>query len=249
VILDQVDRRVLGAVRFLDASTGTEVREPLTVTGPGVRWIRNRAGWYVIANAPGLDAHTDAFLAPPPAPPLESVGIALTVADPGGRYLPRQHTLRLPRDPDPLHAAAPGSLFRPIDVVLFPTPAARPPSGWSVVRASVTVVGTAAPVAGALVRVARSSDGQRLASGLSDARGEALVPVPGIPLTTSDEGSGPVMATEVEVTVEVIVDPAAAGVPDPDDLEARRVALRVASTNVMLAAGRELVASFSIPAP
>ncbi len=249
MIPEHVDRRVLGAVRFLDASTGVDVRESLTVTAPGVRWIRNRAGWYVIASAPGLDAHSDAFLTPPAAPPLGSVVIALTVRDPGGRYLPRQHTLRLPRDPDPLHATAPGSLFRPIDVALFPAPAARTPSGWAVVRASVAIVGTAAPVAGALVRVARSSDGQHLASGLSDARGEVLVPVPGIPLTTSDEGPGPVVATEVEVTVEVIVDPAAGGVPDPDDLEARRFALRVASTNVMLAAGRELVASFSIPLP
>jgi hypothetical protein len=247
--LEHVDRRVLGAVRFVDAATGVDVQEPLQVTAPGVRWIRNRTGWYVIAGVPGLEAHVDAFAAPPSAPPLESLAVTLTVRDPHGRYLPRLHTLRLPRDPDPAHAGAAGSLFDAVDVQLFSAPVARPPAGWAVVRASITAAGTDAPVAGALVRVVRAGDGPRLAAGLSDDRGEALVPVPGIPLTTSDGGPGPVVATEVQVTLEVIVDPAAAGVPDPDDLEARHAALRVASSNAMLAAGRVLVATFSVPLP
>jgi hypothetical protein len=247
--LEHVDHRVLGAIRFVDAATGVDVQEPLLVTAPGVRWIRNQSGWYVIAGAQGLEAHVDAFLAPPTAPPLETVAVTLTVRDPRGRYLPRAHTLRLPRDPDPQHDAAANSLFRTMDVALFSAPVTRPPSGWAAVRASVTVAGTGAPVAGALIRVVRTGDGHHLASGLTDPRGEGLVPVPGIPLTTSEAGPGPVVATEVEVTVEVIVDPAVTGVSDPDDLETRRAALRVASSNAMLASGRVLVASFSVVLP
>jgi len=247
--LEHVDRRVLGAVRFVDAATGVDVREPLAVTAPGVRWIRNQSGWYVIAGAPGLETHVDSFAAPPSTPALETITVTLTVRDPRGRYLPRLQTLRLPRDPDPQHDAAANSLFRAVDVVLFPAPGARPPAGWAVVRAGVTAAGTGAPVAGALIRVVRMSDGEHLASGLSDHRGEALVPVPGIPLTTSDAGPGPVVATEVAVTLEVIVDPTAPEVPDPDDLETRHAALRVASSNAMLASGRVLVASFSVPLP
>jgi hypothetical protein len=249
MIPEHVDRRVLGAVRFVDAATGVAIREPLAVTAPGVRWIRNLSGSYVIAEAPGLAAHADAFLAPPPTPALESVEVTLTVRDPGGQYLARRHTVRLPRDPDPRQAATAGSLFRAMDVALFPAPAARPPIGWAVVRASLAEAGTGRPVAGALVRVVRTSDGRHLASGLSDERGEAVVPVPGIPLTTSEEGPGPVVATEVEVTLEVIVDAAAPAVPDPGDLEARRATLRVASSTAMLASGRELVASFSVALP
>ena len=249
MILEHVDRRVLGAVRFVDGATGVTVQDALVVTAPAVRWIRNRLGWYVIADAPGLAAHTDAFLAPPPAPPLETVVVTMTVRDPSGRYLARRHTLRLPRDPDPAHADASGSLFRPIDVALFSTPATRPPVGWAVVRASVTVAGTGAPIAGALVRVVRTSDARHLASGLTDDRGEAIVPVPGIPITTSDDGPGPVVATEIEVTLEAIVDPAASDVPDPDDLEARRAALVVTTASAMLASRRVLVTSFAVTLP
>jgi hypothetical protein len=248
VILEHVDRRVLGAVRFVDAATRVPVPEPLLVTAPGVRFIRNRSGWYVIAAAPGLERHVDAFHAPPAVPPLESIALTLTVRDPGGRYLPRVHTLRLPRDPDPASPAA-TSLFRPVDVTLFPAPATRPPVGWAVVRASVVAAVTGAPVAGALIRVVRTSEGRHLASGLTDERGEAIVSVPGIPITTSEEGDGPVVATEIEVTLEVIVDPAVAGAADPDDLELRHAALTVTTVTAMLASRRVLIASFSVTRP
>lgn len=247
--LEHVDRRVLGAVRFVDSATGVEVQERLAVTAPGVRWTRNQSGWFVVAAAPGLEAHVDAFAAPPPAPALETVTVTLTVRDPGGRYLPRQHTLRLPRDPDPQHAAAANSLFRPVSVALFPAPVARPPAGWAVIRVTVTATGTGRPVAGALIRVVRTTDGQHLASGLSDDRGEALVPVPGIPLTTWEEGPGPVVTTEVEVRLEIVFDPAATGAPDPDDLETRHAALVVGSSIALLASGRVLVASISVTLP
>jgi hypothetical protein len=248
VILEHVDRRVLGAVRFVDAATRVPVPEPLVVTAPRVRLRRNRSGWYVITAAPGLEPHLDAFLAPPATPPVGAIAVTLSVRDPGGRYLPRVHTLRLPRDPDPTSPAA-TSLFHPVDVTLFAAPATRPPVGWAVVRASVATAATGAAIAGALIRVVRTTEGRHLASGLTDERGEAIVSVPGIPITTSEDDAGPVVATEIEVTLEVIVDPAVARAADPDDLEARRAALTVATVTAMLASRRVLVVSFSVTLP
>lgn len=244
-----VERRVLGAVRFVDAGTGLPVRAPLVLEAPGVRWIRNRSGTWVIAAAPGLEAHARAFETPPAEPALETVPVELRVLDRAGRYLARRRTVRLPRDARPEHADQAASLFRPIDVTMFRAPAAAPPPGWAALRAAVTAAPAAAPLAGALVRVARASDGVRLAAGITDARGEALVPVPGIPITTFEEGPGPVVTTEVEVRIEVIVDPAAPAVPDPDDLEARRDDLRAAVATATLAAGRTLTLALSVPLP
>jgi hypothetical protein len=138
------------------------------------------------------------------------------------------------------------SLFIPVDVQIFQGPAAPTAAGWAIVRASVTQATTANGLAGALLRVVRTSDGVRLGLGLTDARGEALVAVPGIPVTTWDSGSGPVLASEVDATIEAVVDPAATGIPDPDDLEARHTSLRSTSSAVKLASGRELVVSLAV---
>jgi hypothetical protein len=93
-------------------------------------------------------------------------------------------------------------------------------------------------LAGALLRVVRQSNGEILGGGMTDRRGEALVAVQGIPSTTFDDSAGPVVATEVAVRLEVVWDPDAAELPDPDDLENRRVELMVRSATAMLAAGR-----------
>ena len=105
-----------------------------------------------------------------------------------------------------------------------------------------------APLAGALIRVVRSSDSVRLALGLSDRRGEALVAVPGIPTTTFDAGDGPVLATEVDISLETFFDPSQVGsTPDPDALEANRAGLRSSSTPARLAAGRVLATRLEVP--
>jgi hypothetical protein len=125
-----------------------------------------------------------------------------------------------------------------VDVSLFPAPAAPTWPGWAVVRASVAGAVSGAGLANALVRVVRQSDGVLLGAGMTDARGEALVAVQGIPSTTFDEGAGPVLATEIAVRLEVIRDPDAPGVPDPGDLETRRADLTVRTATAMLASGR-----------
>lgn len=243
------DRRVLGAVRFVDATTRLAVTTPIVVRAAGVRWQRGRGGDHVVFAAPGLDAHADAFGGPPGTPAPGSVAVELTITDPSGRYLARRRTIRLPLDPaapaegaapppladfDPASADDVGSLFHPVTVVLFPAPAASTAPGWAVVR------GTTRP--GALVRVVRASDGAHLTSGLADDRGEVLVAVAGIPVTTwSHNGGGPVVATGVDVRLEVIHDPAAPSPPDPLDLERRRDSLRVSTTSATLTSGQEVV--------
>jgi hypothetical protein len=246
---EHIDQRVLGAISFVDATTGLQVIEALTVTAPDVRLLRNRSGYYVIASAPGLEAHVDAFEQPPAAPPVGSVSMPLQVTDPRRRYLPRRCVIQLPRDPDPTHRGQTNSLFTPLEVRLFPAPAAPTGSRWAVIRATVTATGSTMPLAGALIRVIRVSDSTVLARGLSDARGEALITVEGIPVTTWDEGTGPVITQEVEVTLHTIYDPQSTDLPDPDDLEVRRDSLPSNEVQVRLASGRVLVTALSVALP
>jgi hypothetical protein len=203
VSAEDLDRRLLGAVRFVDAVTGAEILAPLRVAAPGVRWMRNLRGWFVAAQAPGLEAHTADHHAPPAEPAAGSVPVTLRVDDPAGRYLPRTAVLTLPRDADPAHQDAPGSLFIPEDVELFPSPVMPAAPGWAVIRVSAADE-EGGPAAGALLRMVRRGNGALLGRGMTDARGEALVAVPGIPVTTwDDEGQGGVLATEVEARLEV----------------------------------------------
>lgn len=257
--LETVERRVLGAVRFLDATTRVPVRSPLAVAGGGVRLVRNRQGLFVLLQAPGLEAHSASFPAPPPQPAVGSLRVELAVSDPEGRYLPRRLALDLPRDPDPEHAEQEGSLFRPVDALLYPAPAAAVAPGWAVIRATVVRAGTRAPLPGALLRVVRKSDGEVLARALTEwrdrVRGEALVAVPGVPITTWGDGDPdePVLVNEVPVSLEAFFDPAfdpAAGLaPDPDRLELLRPGLPSAREDLKLASGRTEKKTLTVAVP
>jgi hypothetical protein len=248
VRLELVERRVLAAVRFLDAATLLPVRYPLAVTGDGLHFIRNGQGLYVLTAAPGLEEHTAAFLAPPPNPAVGGLRVELGVSDPGGRYLPRRLALELPRDPDPAHADEEGSLFRPVDAFLYPAPAASVSPGWAVIRATVVRAGTGEPLPGALLRVVRKPDGAVLARALGEwrapVRGEALVAVPGVPITTWGDGKPdqPVLVNEVAVTLEAFFDPgfdpAGGRAPDPDQMELERLGLPSVHEEMKLASGR-----------
>jgi hypothetical protein len=234
------DRRVLGALRFTDAVTALPIDAPLSVSAPGVRWIRNRRAQWIIASAPGLAEHETRFLAPPAAPPLGDVTVPFTVRDPSGRWLPRLGSVALPRDPDSTHASQPESLFAVHDIPMYPAPAAPTQRGWAVVRASVAGSTPGSTLPNALVRVVRDSDGARIGAGMSDARGEALIAVEGIPSALLGDGDGPVVATEVAVHLQVLADPNAGDTPDPDDLEARRAELLVREVAASVASGRVL---------
>ena len=202
-----------------------------------MRWIRNRSNLYIVAAAP------------------EPLGpVAATVNDASGRYLARSFSFRLPRDPAPANAAKPESLFQPIDVAMYPSPAAPQIAGWAVLRASVSDDQSSAPIEGALLRVVRPAqdpkDDQVLARGLSDARGEAFVPIPGIPFMTWSTDEKAVLADSVDLRIEAYADPAAAPPVDPDTLEKDRATLsfdRLASVPVK--AGASFTASLRLRSP
>jgi hypothetical protein len=235
VITELVDSRAIAALRFLDAETGQLVEAPLSVSSPGSSFVRNHRGFYVITAAPGFGAYTEAFPAPPA---VASATLSVVVADPQGRYLPRRVSVSIPR---PLDAGA-GSLgFVPVDVTLYPSPSAPVAAGSAVLRASVTDAATGRGLAGALLRVVSGSS--VLARGLTDTRGEALVPVAGIRVTSWSGGSGNVLLNEIDADVTAAFDPASAGasgpVPDPDALEAALAGLRTATASIKLASRRE----------
>src|SRR6516225_5011741 len=179
--LERVEFRVLGALRCLDAVTGTPIERAMSVEAQGTRIVRNRSGLYVLIEAPGFDDYNASFPAPPATPAVGSVAFPVTVSDPLGAYLPRSASISLPRDPDPANAGSDASLFRPIELPMLPSPAGAVATNWAVLRLSVTA-NNGDCLGGALIRVLRN--GSVLARGLSDWRGEALVPVAGVPVTT-----------------------------------------------------------------
>ena len=255
---DLLDTRILGAVRFIDATTGTPIQSRLEVAGDGARFIRKRLGAYVLASHPAFDGYGRAFGAPPSSPVPASVRVELTVADPGGHYLPRRFALRLPRDPDPARANRPESLFAAEQVRVFPAPAAPTSPGWAVVRATVLAAGSGHRLPGALVQVLDDDAQQVLATGQADWRGrvvgEALVPVVGIPVTMSSGGdNGAVVTREIATRIEAIFDPAFqpqnGELPDPEGLAVRRSELPSVRVRAQLASGRSLALTLSVPLP
>ncbi|WP_341679321.1 hypothetical protein [Niveibacterium sp. SC-1] len=222
--LERIESRVLGAVRPVDAVTGTPLAQPLTVSAEGTRILRNLSGLYVLLAAPGLAAHEASFSAPPPTPAVGSVALTLSLSDPSGAYLPRLATIALPREADPAQAANASSLFRPIPVPMLPSPSAALATNWAVLRLSIAA-NNGDLLGGALVRVLRNN--QVLARGLSDWRGEALVPVAGVPVTTFSEDENAVVITQIDVSLQVIFDPAQGTRTPPAVVAQGRRALRI----------------------
>lgn len=230
---ERILHNVTVALRCVDGNSGRLLAAPI-VRAPGERLLRNGSGVYVLIDRPQLPA------------------LAVTVEDPTRARLPRRAHIPLPRDADPAHAGAPNSLFRPVDLALYPAPAAAAPSGWAAVRVTVIGTGDNRPLGPALVRVTRTSDGVLLGRGVTDwrgrAAGEALVAVPGVPAITFSSGGGPggddeeddgaVLVSQIAVSIEAVFDPLGEGSPpDPDDLEARRNTLPRASAAAAISAG------------
>ncbi len=254
---DVVVRRILGAVRFLDRSTESLITIPMQLDGNNLQFIRNRLYCYVIKSVSTLSEHTKQFEQPPEEPPFGSLSYLLTVTDPKNKYLPQQFTIRLPKDHDQEQNNNANSLFRPIDIKLFPSPCAPLNLNWSTIR--VTIVYTAdgftgeKPAAGALLLVRRVSDNAIIARGLSDKRGEALVIIPGIPITnfseedngeTSDETDSdedttdPVVVYETSAQLEIIFDPDGTWPVNPRTLEQNRSEFLRGTDPVTLKTGR-----------
>lgn len=250
---DLLDRRVLAALTFVDV-LGQPVRTPVAVVSEGARFFTRRPGELVLAHAPGLEAHTMAFVSPPTAPGVGSLRLVLDLLPADPAYAARRFALPLPRDPDPAHAAQPDSLFRPVEVPLLPGPRAM--AGGLSAGLVVTVLHTdGRRVEDALVRL-RPSGGRPPTRALTDAAGDALLLVAGIPLASP--GAGATVTPDVAGEIDVIVDPDQArfhrlteldearlaqaarsqGFVDPDDLETRLAGEASAPQAVRLAAGR-----------
>ena len=118
------------------------IDEPLVVSAPGARLLRNRSGLYVIHSWTRLAAHEDAFDAPPAAPAVGSESLVLDVRDPSrqlsGAARRRSRCLAIPRRRT---WSRPDSLFRAVDVPMYPAASAPLSANWVELRATVRETG------------------------------------------------------------------------------------------------------------
>lgn len=204
---ERIHSRVLGALRFVDAGTGAAIPGAMRVEAldGNARLVRNGSGLLVISQWSPLGEHRDAFPAPPAEPDVGSLSLRLAVDDPSGRYLPRLASLALPRDPDPANREQSDSLFRPVEVPMYPSAAAAiGGNNWSLLRVSLSEQASGDRLGGALLRVHRN--GEVIARGLTDWRGEALVMVVGVPVMSFGDDDAVVVA-EIGVQLEAVFDP------------------------------------------
>lgn len=253
--LERIESRVLAALRFIDAGTGADIDTPMQAHAldGAARLLRNRSGLLVVSEWAALREHRDAFSAPPAAPDIGSLTLRIAVDDPSGRYLPRTVAVPLPRDPDPANQAESDSLFRPLEVPMYPSAAGVTGGNWSLLRVSLTEQGSGDLLGGALLRVHRNGD--VIACGMSDWRGEALVAVIGVPVMTFGDDEDAVVVDEISVQLEAVFDPDAGlrtpasaldaphrpGAPlrvDPAALDAAADDLPSATTTLAIAARR-----------
>ena len=250
-MIEFLERRILGALRLQDVVTGLALQRPLQLESDQLVLKRNRQGDYVIFDVldpADLHAHTNEFVNLPTVPSVESILIDLLVRDNLGEYLPRRYTLRLPRDRDPQSSSA---VVKPVVIPLYRSPSARVEANWAVIRATLTNQATEQRLPWALIKVVRNST---TTLAMSDWRGEALIAVPGIPITTWAGGVGAVLATEVDARLDVVFDsklqafptldtgqnPNLTYIPDPDLLNSTALGLRRGSrTGYKLAASRD----------
>jgi hypothetical protein len=241
-VIERVERRILGAFRLLDAVTRLPVLQPVEVRALGAVLVRpggdievplprksveirqNRSGFHVLFRAPLFDEYTATFLDPQPPPDTQAgpLRLRLAIDDAGPQYLPRQFTFDLPRATDP---NAVDSVFDPVPVDLFRSPAAPVQDGWALLRVRIVEEGSdpETPLPRVLVRVFRSPRGAQapaIGVGMTEwrggVRGEALVPVTGVPRFRPGPGNN-VIETELPVLLEAAraVTGAADQLPDP----------------------------------
>jgi hypothetical protein len=239
-----IEERVLAGLRFVDAATGAQVSSAVALTAPDLRLIRKRSGDVVVLSADPAGG---------PSYPIDARGRT-------GEYARRRYMLHLPRDPDPNNAASAGSLFQPAPVPMFPGPRYPISGNLALVRVTVRRSTDNARIGGALVRLTPSLSAVPAARALTDIAGEALLVVPGVPL--SGPGPGATVVAAFDAAAIVLVDPALAtftadaaldtaraadvsridGFADPDDIEARLGGAAPPSANVQISAGRMVFA-------
>lgn len=254
-MIQNVDRRILGAFVCTDAITGSSVVPAIPVTAPAWTVRPNHSGIYVIFDGPAFEPQTDDFIPSGTWPAPKSFEISLQ--DSGKRYLPRRAIVQAPLPiPAPPVPAAPTGVFAPQHVTLYPSAASPVSPNWAVIHASVARAGVTPiqPLPWSVLRVARDSDHSVLATGQAGPNGEALLAVIGLTVQANSSGGGPVTISTVAATVTAWFDPGILNqpqgwIPNPDDIlgNLSNPALKSSSQPVQLSSGQELSMSFSIP--
>ena len=203
MIVEKVERRILGAMRLVNAVSSLPISHPISIVGEGLRLVRNLHGEYVILDAPGLSEHTRAFETPPGAPAVQSIKIPVNITDPLGEFLPQRFVVELPRYADPTKA---NSIFKPVLIPLYLGPTARSEINWVLVHATVREQTSRKRLPWTLIHVRKKSDDELLATGMSDSRGEALIVVAGILFAMPAEDSSTTVTREIEVHLKSYFD-------------------------------------------
>jgi hypothetical protein len=221
MITTRLERRVLGAVQFVDATTGAAIGRALRVESDA-RVYRQRSGLLVVADAPGLHEHTLTFAAPPAAPAPGSVPVELHISDPGRQYQSTTVTLALPRSPDP---NAGNSVLNPQQIKLWRTGAAPLAPGWTVYQITLLATGTEIPVVGALISLEAAG---QMVQALTDATGQATLALVGQPLFALDGGAN--LTRSLAGVIKVRLNKPAAALADVEAEISRLTANPVAAT-------------------
>lgn len=238
MIVENVDRRLLAALRFTHGVTGAPVQRALHITAPGLTIARNFSGWTLVREARGSGAYTQAFEQPPHL--AGTLDYACQVVDPAGEFLPRSFALRLPRpspgvDDGPL---APADIARtPIELPLLPAAALRVAPAWALLRLALHIAGSHPPrgLANVWIEVQPRVPGKPPRLAQTDAAGEALVAIADIGPVV---GAAP-LSSRFLLDLNLLLDPALVRasplddaarrllpLPDAAALEARRAASR-----------------------
>jgi hypothetical protein len=199
---DLLDRRVVAMLTFTDA-VGARVLSPVSVAADGVRLFVKRPGALVIAEAPGFETYTAAFDPIPAAPAVGSVTVQLDIRPADPALAARRAGVALPRDPDPTRSDQPGSLFQPIEIALLPTPLAELTGLTAALSVTVRRADDDRRVEGALVRL-RPEGGRPEARAMTDAAGDALLLVSGVPLASP--GAGAVVRHDISADLDAVID-------------------------------------------
>jgi hypothetical protein len=246
-VKERLDNRVLGALRWIDGVTGRPIDRPLPASCDGLSLLYNRSNLCVILGAQGLEDYGGAYdpsaLSAAQKPADKTLAFPTLVQDPQGDYLPRLVSVLLPRPLTP--QGSPDSAFDPLDVVLLPSPVRKASAGWARLRLSATHA-DGSPFANVLFRVQRSSAPQTiLGRGLSDARGEALVLIPGLKLFEPGQAVNEVVTSKTEVTLQAFEPPGSDAIIDWTLLEAG--AAKTAPHTLKLEAGGSYFLAYPFP--
>jgi hypothetical protein len=239
-MMENVDRRILGAFRCLDPVLQITIAEGMTVESAALDIRRSGSGFYVVFDASGMHLLTTQFEVTGSWPPASSFEVFVRPAS--TQYLPRRVQVKVPRKLAPM--SDPQSVMVPQDVPVYRAPAAPTSPNWAVIRASVSQANSGGGLPWAVLQVTNDSDHSILANAVTDSRGEALIAVPGIGVTANPSGGGAVLNATISATATAYFDPAvkdrpADWIPDPDDIlnNTANPALKTAAQSVSLGRG------------